>query len=434
MKEQAPQSEVFDKRLNHETVHRQTAKRPLGDGQVEINRLISSLPAILIGLSKDNKIVLWNSKAEEVLGKNQSDVMGLPLQQCGIAWDSDKIAAGISDSRRAGQPTRVDDIRYQGVDGEERYLSMTINHLDGDEDCILGSTIIGTDITRRKKLDTQQQQSQKMEAIGQLAAGIAHEINTPTQFLGDNTRFFQDAFEDLIQIIREYEGLIDKAKSDALTGELIAGAEKRIKDLDLEYLEEEIPVALQHTLKGVERIAKIVQAMKIFSHPGMIIQELTDINKEIEKSITITRNEWKYVARMETDFDPNLPDVPCFRAELNQVILNMIVNSAHAIAEANGDNSSQQGTIRICTYHKDNWAKIRISDTGAGIPEGIRHKIFDLFFTTKGPGKGSGQGLAISHSVIVEKHKGTLELESQEGKGTTFIIGLPLGAEPDENE
>jgi len=232
----------------------------------------------------------------------------------------------------------------------------------------------------------------------------------------------------------EYEGLIDKAKSDALTGELIAGAEKRIKDLDLEYLEEEIPVALQHTLKGVERIAKIVQAMKIFSHPGMIIQELTDINKEIEKSITITRNEWKYVARMETDFDPNLPDVPCFRAELNQVILNMIVNSAHAIAEANGDNSSQQGTIRICTYHKDNWAKIRISDTGAGIPEGIRHKIFDLFFTTKGPGKGSGQGLAISHSVIVEKHKGTLELESQEGKGTTFIIGLPLGAEPDENE
>ena len=434
MQEQAPQSEVFDERLNPETGHRQTAKRPLGDGQAEINRLISSLPAILIGLSKDNKIVLWNSKAEEVLGKNQSDVMGLPLQQCGIAWDSDKIAAGISDSRKAGQPTRVDDIRYQRVDGEERYLDMTINHLDGDEDCILGSTIIGADITKRKKLDTQQQQSQKMEAIGQLAAGIAHEINTPTQFLGDNTRFFQDAFVDLIQIIREYEGLIDKAKSDALTGELIAGAEKRIKDLDLEYLEEEIPVALQHTLKGVDRIAKIVQAMKIFSHPGMIVKELTDINKEIEKSITITRNEWKYVARMETDFDPNLPDVPCFRAELNQVILNMIVNSAHAITEANGDNSSQQGTIRIRTYHKDNWAKIQISDTGAGIPEGIRHKIFDLFFTTKGPGKGTGQGLAISHSVIVEKHKGTLELESQEGKGTTFIIGLPLGAEPDENE
>jgi signal transduction histidine kinase len=273
-----------------------------------------------------------------------------------------------------------------------------------------------------------------MEAIGQLAAGIAHEINTPTQFVGDNTRFFQDAYADLIQIIREYENLIDKAKSDALTAELIAGTEKRIQDMDLAYLEEEIPVALQQTLKGVDRISKIVQAMKIFSHPGLITKEPADINKEIEKAITITRNEWKYVARMETDFDSNLPPVPCFRAELNQVILNMIVNAAHAIAEANGDNPSEQGIIRIRTYHKDNWVKIRISDTGAGIPQEIRHKIFDLFFTTKGPGEGSGQGLAISHSVIIEKHKGTLDLESQEGKGTSFIIGLPLGAEPDENE
>ena len=434
MQEQAPKPEMSDERLNHETGNCQNAKTPLENGQKEINQLISSLPTILIGLSKDNKIVLWNSKAEEILGKNQSEVMGLPLQQCGVDWEWIKIADGISESRNACQPIRVDDIRFQRLDGEERYLGMTINHLGGDNDCILGSTIIGADITDRKKLETQLQQSQKMEAIGQLAAGIAHEINTPTQFVGDNTRFFQDAYEDLIQIIREYENLIDKAKSDALTAELIAETEKRIQDMDLAYLEEEIPVALQQTLKGVDRIAKIVQAMKIFSHPGLITKEPTDINKEIEKTITITRNEWKYIARMETDFDSNLPLVPCFRAELNQVILNMIVNAAHAIAEANGDNSSEQGIIRIRTYHKDNWAKIRISDTGAGIPQEIRHKIFDLFFTTKGPGEGSGQGLAISHSVIVEKHKGTLDLESQEGKGTSFIIGLPLGAEPDENE
>ena len=137
---------------------------------------------------------------------------------------------------------------------------------------------------------------------------------------------------------------------------------------------------------------------------------------------------------METDFDSNLPAVPCFKAELNQVILNMIVNAAHAIGEVKENASSEQGIIRICTYHKDNWAKICISDTGAGIPEEIRHKIFDLFFTTKGPGRGSGQGLAISHSVIVDKHKGTLDVESQEGQGTSFIIGLPLSVEPDENE
>ena len=434
MQEQAPESKMFDERFNHQTGNCQNAKMAPGNGQTAVNQLISLLPTILIGLSKDQKIVLWNSKAEEILGKNQSEVMGLPLQQCGVDWEWNKIADGISESRTASQPTRVDGIRFQRLDSKERYLGMTINHLDGDNDSILGSTIIGADITDRKKLEIQLQQSQKMEAVGQLAAGIAHEINTPTQFVGDNTRFFQDAFEDLRKIIREYENLIDKAKSDALTGDQIVGAEKRIQDMDLEYLEEEIPVALQHTLKGVDRITKIVQAMKIFSHPGLITKEPTDINREIEKTITITRNEWKYVARMETDFDSNLPAVPCFKAELNQVILNMIVNAAHAIGEVKENASSEQGIIRICTYHKDNWAKICISDTGAGIPEEIRHKIFDLFFTTKGPGRGSGQGLAISHSVIVDKHKGTLDVESQEGQGTSFIIGLPLSVEPDENE
>jgi PAS domain S-box-containing protein len=434
MQKQAPKPEMSDERFNHETGNRQNAAMPPGNGRNEIHQLISALPTILIGLSKDNTIVLWNSKAEELFGKNQSEVVGLPLQQCGVAWEWNKIADGVAESRTASQPIRVDDIRFQRLDGEERYLGLTINYLGDDNDCILGSTIIGADITDRKKLETQLQRSQKMQAIGQLASGIAHEINTPSQFVGDNTRFFQDAYEDLIQIIREYEDLIDKAKSNALTAELIAGTEKRIQDLDLEYLEEEIPIALQHTLKGVDRIAKIVQAMKIFSHPGMITKEPTDINAEIEKTITITRNEWRYIAQMETDFDSNLPAVPCFRAELNQVILNMIVNAAHAIAEANANAPSKQGIIRIRTYYKDNWAKIRIGDTGAGIPQEIRHKIFDLFFTTKGPGKGTGQGLAISHSVIVEKHKGTLDLESQEGKGTTFIIGLPLGAEPDENE
>ncbi len=184
----------------------------------------------------------------------------------------------------------------------------------------------------------------------------------------------------------------------------------------------------------MERIAKIVQAMKIFAHPGMVAKEPVDINQEIEKTITITRNEWKYVADLKTDFDESLPLVPCFRAEFNQVILNMIVNAAHAIAEKNKDNQSEKGTIQVRTSHEGDQAKICIGDTGAGIPEDIRHKIFDLFFTTKETGKGTGQGLAISHSVIVEKHKGSLTLESQEGKGTTFNITLPIEVETAEHE
>jgi signal transduction histidine kinase len=295
-------------------------------------------------------------------------------------------------------------------------------------------TIIGADITDRKKMESQLQQSHKMEAIGQLAAGIAHEINTPVQFVGDNTRFFQDSFDDLIQIIKQQQEALAAARSNSLTDELAEKTDQLIEKNDLEYLEEEVPLALEQTLKGVERIAKIVQAMKIFAHPGMVAKEPVDINQEIEKTITITRNEWKYVADLKIDFDESLPMVPCFRAEFNQVILNMIVNAAHAIAEKNQDNQSEKGTIQVRTIHEGDQAKICISDTGAGIPEDIRHKIFDLFFTTKETGKGTGQGLAISHSVIVEKHNGSLTLESQEGKGTTFNITLPLAAETEDNE
>ena len=405
-----------------------------GEVQHEIEQLISSLPTIIIGLSRDNNIVLWNAKAEDVLGTGTEAVMGLHISQCGLDWDWDKILDGIIHSRYHNSPTRVDDIKFRRPDGEERYLGITVNPLNGDDNSILGMTIIGADITDRKKMESQLQQSHKMEAIGQLAAGIAHEINTPVQFVGDNTRFFQEAFDDLIQIIKKQQEALEAAKSNSLTEELIQNMEELIEEIDLEYLEEEIPVAVEHSLKGVERIAKIVQAMKIFAHPGMVAKEPVDINKEIEKTITITRNEWKYVADLKTDFDESLPPIPCFRAEFNQVILNMIVNAAHAIAEANRDNQSQRGTIHIRTIWEGNQAKICIGDTGAGIPEEIQHKIFDLFFTTKEPGKGTGQGLAISHSVIVEKHKGTLTLETQEGKGTTFTIGLPMEADPADNE
>ena len=400
----------------------------------EIEHLISALPSLLIGLSEKNIIVFWNLMAEKVFRAKAIDVVGLPLDKCGVDCDWDKIFNGISQSRSKRQTIRLDDIGFHRPGIEKGYIGITIQPFIGDDKSIWDTAIMGADITDRKKLEVHLQQSQKMEAIGQLAAGIAHEINTPTQFVGDNTRFFQDAFDDLIKIINTYKELLDIAKSDHLSKERIQATEKRIEELDFEYLEEEIPIAIRHTLKGVGRIAKIVQAMKIFAHPGGEEKEPVDINSEIEKTITISRNEWKYIARLETDFDQSLSLVPCFQAELNQVILNLIVNAAHAIAETNKDNPGRSGIISIKTQREDNWAKVYISDTGAGIPKEIRHKIFDLFFTTKDPGKGTGQGLAISHSVIVEKHKGTIELESQEGKGTTFIISLPLSSESGQNE
>jgi PAS domain S-box-containing protein len=426
LKERTAELLKFDAELKRQIKKRKKAKRTVKEAHREIEHLISSLPTILIGLSRENQIIHWNAVAEKVLETPAAEVMGLTLNQCGLKWDWDKISHGIVKSHAEGCNVRLDNIHYRNANGEERYLGLTITPFKGKETSILGLTIIGADITERIKFEAQLNQSQKMEAIGQLAAGIAHEINTPTQFVGDNTRFLQDAFDDLIQACSLYKESIKDAKSGNLNAESIKDLENRISELDIAYLEDEVPQAILQTLKGIDRITHIVQAMKIFAHPGGAEKEPIDINKEIEKTITITRNEWKYVAELITDFDATLPAVHCHRAEFNQVVLNLIVNAAHAIADANGDQPSERGKIKISTTLAGKWAEIRISDTGIGIPEEIQHRIFDLFFTTKEPGRGTGQGLAIAHSVIVERHGGKIDIETEENRGTTFVIRLPV--------
>lgn len=282
------------------------------------------------------------------------------------------------------------------------------------------------DITERKVLEEKLQRGQKLESIGQLAAGIAHEINTPTQYVGDNVRFLQDSFIDINSVLEKNAEMIELCKTQKLIPEFAAEMEKTIDRADLEYLTDEVPKAFKQALDGVDRIRKIVQSMKDFAHPGSTDKKATDLNKAIESTVTVASNEWKYVANIVTNYDEMLPAVPCLAGEFNQVILNMIVNASHAIAEMVGDGSQGKGTINITTRRNGEFAEIRISDSGSGIPENVRKKIFDPFFTTKEVGKGTGQGLAISHTVIVDKHKGTIDVESEIGKGTTFIINLPV--------
>jgi signal transduction histidine kinase len=291
-------------------------------------------------------------------------------------------------------------------------------------------SIVGAlqDVTQQKQLEAELAQAQKLESIGQLSAGIAHEINTPTQFIGNNIGFIKDASA-------EFFGLVDRiAKlADNASGGRVAECELReaLRTVDLDYFRDEVPKAIAQSIDGIERIQKIVGAMKEFSHPA-IEKTPTDINRAIESTIIVASNEWKYVAEMTTDLDHDLPPVSVMPGSFNQVILNMVVNAAHAVsavAEGGTECGGKKGSIAVSTRRVDGWAEIRIQDTGCGIPESIRERIFDPFFTTKPVGKGTGQGLAIAHDVIVKKHAGSIAVESAPGTGTTFVVRLPLTVE-----
>ncbi len=281
-------------------------------------------------------------------------------------------------------------------------------------------------LQEKQRMEQELAQAQKMKAIGQLAAGIAHEINTPTQYIGDNARFLQDAFSDISVLLDAYDRLLRAAQKDAVTDELLGEVEAKLRGADLAYLTAEIPQAIQQSLEGVEHVAHIVGAMKEFSHPDAGRKQAVDLNHVIEGAITLCRNEWKYVAEVVADFDPDLPPVCCLPSDINRVVLNLLVNAAHATAEASRNGADGKRNITVRTRRDGPWAEIRVEDAGTGIPEEIRDHVFDLFFTTKEVGQGTGQGLAIAHAIVVEKHGGTIHFETEVGRGTSFIVRLPI--------
>lgn len=273
----------------------------------------------------------------------------------------------------------------------------------------------------REQMQIELGTAQKLESIGQLAAGIAHEINTPVQFIGDNVAFMQRAFGMVLPLLEAFSDLEEPEAALAQADQV----RQKLKSSKMRFLLEQVPKALDQTMDGIAHVSKIVGAMKEFSHPSSEEMRLTDLHQCIESTVTVARNEWKYVADLVRDFDPDLPPVPCHTDAFNQVILNIVINAAHAIADARTDEDAK-GTIRIRTRHVPPYAEVRISDTGTGIPESHVARIFDPFFTTKEVGRGTGQGLAIAYSVVVKRHHGEIDVETEPGKGTTFILRFPL--------
>ena len=279
------------------------------------------------------------------------------------------------------------------------------------------------EMKERKLLESQLVQAQKLESIGQLAAGIAHEINTPIQYVGDSVQFLRTAMTDINGLLDHHRRVLDTLLASDPKGDVLATTRAAEHAVDFEFLRAEMPRALARTLEGIERVATIVRAMKEFSFPGVQEHSHTDITSALENTLIVAGHEYKRVATVDKQFG-DLPLVKCNIGELNQVFLNLIVNAAHAI-EASGKTGGT-GKISIRTAAADGIAEIAISDNGCGIPREIANKVFDPFFTTKEVGCGTGQGLSIAYGTVVTRHGGTLTFESEEGVGTTFYVRIPI--------
>jgi len=306
-----------------------------------------------------------------------------------------------------------EEVAHDSITGQDRVLLTSKIPLHDEHGKLTGVVGIGFDITERKAAEERMASSDRLESIGRLAAGVAHEINTPIQYLNDSVSFIREGVGELLAYIDKLHAAMPQNPDNKPDG-----------NDDVEYLREELPPALSRVADGLTRIAEIVRSMKHFSHADQREMSEVDLNAAIASTLVIARSEYKDFADLETSYG-ELPKITCHGGQINQVVLNLVVNAAHAI----GDVVARQGgrgKISVKTSVEGGFVVAAIGDTGGGIPEGIRARIFDPFFTTKEVGKGTGQGLSIARNVIVKGHGGELDFDSEPGQGTTFYVRLPI--------
>jgi len=408
---------LIDKRL-------QAAELLVKESAIREKDIVEHLPDGLLVIDANGKIVSANTAAQNMFNLSSTAIKELMIEQLIPSITYSKLVDDVVlfEHLFSGQTILIDGIKKNGATFpiEAHFSKMTLVI-----DFKIMFSCVMRDITERVSLQTQLNQANKLESIGQLAAGIAHEINTPTQYVTDNTTFLETAFTSCTEVIHLCQALCQKPV-EQISEDDLTKINKLLSDTDIEFILEEIPTAITQSQEGLHRIATIVQAMKSFSHPSKGEMQLTNICEAIETTITVARNEWRYIAELVTEFDDTLPQIMCIRDELNQVLLNIIVNATHAIEERTHESEQHDGKITISAAKEKGNVIIKVSDNGMGMPPEIKARIFDPFYTTKAVGKGTGQGLSLAYSVIVERHHGKIEAQSDLGKGTVFIISLPI--------
>lgn len=377
-----------------------------------IERIFNVIPEGLVTFDKKQNPVDSNSSFENI------------SQRWGERLDKDKQQLQKIFFKRLFEEIAIKNEGEFAMDIENYSLSISYksSSISGFEN--IDRIISLYDVSEMARMRRRLSQAEKLESVGRLAAGIAHEINTPTQYVITNIGFLSEAFGDVIAALNKVEKLFPENSP-----EFTASFNGVLEEEDWEYLKGEIPDALKQSSEGLHRIKTIVSAMKTFSHPSGATAEMYDLNQAIESTVTVAGNEWKYVADLELHLDPDLPLIPCFLDQFNQVVLNMIINSVHAIEEKLAITGETRGKIEISSRSAGQFFELAITDNGIGMSNEVKKKIFDPFFTTKAVNKGTGQGLSIANDIIVNKHKGAIKITSEEGKGTTFLIQLPYDRE-----
>ena len=393
------------------------------EGERDRMRLVFEMaPVGILRAELDGALTLTNPALQRMLGFSGDELGAMATSDILHPEDRGALLSSLAVMVTAGARTPLTvQGRLLSKSGATIHINLSASVALGGEGEPLFTIAIVKDISERLRLEMELRQAQKLEAVGRLAAGIAHEINTPIQFIGDNTSFVQSAYADLMTLCGMYMRIVHPLQS-TLPADQRAELVKAEETADIEYLNANVAPALAATLAGVARVSEIVKAMKAFAHPGQVEKTYSDLNAAIGSTLIVVANELKYVANVHTELGL-LPLVPCFVGDLNQVFLNLLINAAHAIGDVVG-RSGDKGTISVATYTESDSVVISITDTGTGIPLAAQPHIFDPFFTTKEVGRGSGQGLAISRAAV-RQHGGTLTFETEMGKGTTFFIRLP---------
>jgi PAS domain S-box-containing protein len=391
-------------------------------------RLVEQIPGVLyvVELGNDGpRPVYVSPRIEEIVGLSVADWMAGLDRMLALVHPDDRARV----EEAVGRPAALE-FRCLRRDGEVVWLrdSRALVVADGDRRLLQGLLFDVTESKRaesdRDRMELDLRLAQKLEAVGQLAAGIAHEINTPTQFVGDTVRFLGDAFGDLAELLVAYEDLLVAAERGPVPSGIVARVRAAEDRADLDYLRARVPGAVERAEDGVQRVATIVRAMRDFAHPPTVQMAPVDVNAALRSTLVVATNEYKYVADLETELG-ELPPVVCDGGDMNQVFLNLVVNAAHAIVDANRA-TARRGTIRVRTVAEGDHVRVSVSDTGTGIAREIADRVYDPFFTTKEVGRGTGQGLAIARQIVVERHGGTITFETQPGRGTTFHVLLPI--------